>query len=798
MAPQDTLQRAFCSLGVDFSSPERLAETLPFSLNDTTSGTESELQTAVKGAAHAVDLPLAISRSSFYSNVIHRCQTGETTRQAQTGIESYLTDNAEQVWENSWVRFPQDRLSPFARQVLEGDLKETRSNPSSASRGDVDRFLFTQNGEAWLRVPVSYLLKLSLADFLGRSRKLPDACHQTGVNLLDHFLNDNTSPETHSFYVQSPNPDGGCGAGVARETALRFLFTQLLVLHADQAFQLRQYGQETAVFFSPHAPVRQKRLNECIPDSFYRELFMSPCLSGWDRGEDKHGYMALCHEVLSRSQLNTLSKLRESGILTNNLITLPNISNISLANNGTHVSLGSRLMGAALADKRSGFTPAHEKYVGDLVIKVFEHFLPLFVGLYSAAPYRLDFMDFHPEKALGFLAHELHYTHLRMIWRRWKKKARLKIFQRPITPFGPVWLDSTIRAVFGLRGDYVPDWRLLDYLVCLMSTEGCPALDGTPGNQERLSKDLMHLGVFHEKMPLYLFCRQRIQSVMGYAGFESRFFSLFENINDDLGHAANLKQLVLLMAMRLVATGRVTRRSIPDIPFAESERRQVTFGSAIGLPTFFVRSDSPNIFLKQLIRPAARVRLSSRYTGYTRVHVAEYRRSCVEFIKREAGDLSALLGMDETLTDLTQRVTEPEAASTFGKLNRRILDATGARHPYKLSAEEFNLSAETVYRDSLRLSHVNEGLELLRQGFSVNSPLSRHVQHRDPAFFRLAQGGRGGLRFEETRQHLKEGTLNPVRLEVLMKLLLWTFTFEREQSDRALATHPTRQNAPVY
>jgi hypothetical protein len=34
-----------------------------------------------------------------------------------------------------------------------------------------------------------------------------------------------------------------------------------------------------------------------------------------------------------------------------------------------------------------------------LAIKIVEHFLPLFVGAYSAAPYRLDFADFHPETA---------------------------------------------------------------------------------------------------------------------------------------------------------------------------------------------------------------------------------------------------------------------------------------------------------------------------------------------------------------------------------------------------------------
>ena len=46
--------------------------------------------------------------------------------------------------------------------------------------------------------------------------------------------------------------------------------------------------------------------------------------------------MHLCHQVLSRSQLNAVVKLREAGIIANDLIVLPSLSNVSLANNGIH------------------------------------------------------------------------------------------------------------------------------------------------------------------------------------------------------------------------------------------------------------------------------------------------------------------------------------------------------------------------------------------------------------------------------------------------------------------------------
>ena len=76
---------------------------------------------------------------------------------------------------------------------------------------------------------------------------------------------------------------------------------------------------------------------------------MNPCLSGWDKGEAKHSYMHHCHGVLSRSQLNAVAKMRDAGILNSNLVVLPSLSNISLANNGTHLKMGSRLLSSGLA-----------------------------------------------------------------------------------------------------------------------------------------------------------------------------------------------------------------------------------------------------------------------------------------------------------------------------------------------------------------------------------------------------------------------------------------------------------------
>jgi hypothetical protein len=687
---------------------DRVLELLPFGPDDATAGSESELQVAVMGSPECVDLPLRIRESSFYQNLARRTVAGDTSSRTLTELERYLQAGPDAVWENSWVRFPLDRLNRFARHTLERDLLADKSDPASGRRKDSAEFFFSKDGNDWLRVPISYLLKLSLADLAGSGvpaqvRKLAESC-------LDHFLNDNTSPETFSFYPAPMNAAFKDGRGIARETSQRFLLSQLLLDHANEDFGLLEQGQRAMIYFAPLPPARQKRLNEIIPDAHYRELFMNPCLSGWDRGEAKKEYMGLCHRMLSRSQLNTIAKLRESGILTRNLVVLPNTSNTCLANNGTHISLGSKRLGALL--RGGDFDAADEKQLGDLVIKIVEHFLPLFVGTYSAAPMRMDFEDFHPERALGFLPHELDYTHLRMIWRRWKKKAKLKICGRPLTPFGPVLMDRTIARIFGLRGDFIPDFRLLDYMTTLMSTHRCAALDGELGNDLRLKRDLAAMGIFHESMSTYLLYKQRSFGVMGFSGFEGRFYSLFDSLEADMRPAARLQQFLSALACKLVLCGRVGRASIPDNPQVESERRQIFFATAINLPTFFVRRDSGNALLLDLVSRASRVRGSHRYPGNLRVHVQEYRLALLEFIESEGRDLIEFFGARELLRDVRARILDP-GLGAGGKLTRRILKHVGARSALSLRAQEFNMGAEEVYRGELHRSHLVEALDYL-------------------------------------------------------------------------------------
>jgi hypothetical protein len=299
LSPGETCpRRALEALGVNSGAGS--LEGLPFLADDATGGVENELMAVVRGSRDAVDLPLTIAESNYHANVRKRLARGELPRRALESLEEYLRDNPSGVWEHSWVRLPLDSLCPAAASVLQNDLRADKRDPDSPRRGDWEKFFCLHQGRQHLRVPVSYLLKLALAQAAGCQAGLPALLSSCAARLGGHYLSDNTSPETYSFHVSPLRRQDGMGRALGSETAKRFLLTNLLLRFAEGSFHLAELGQRPSVFFDPHPPQRMRQLNACIPDSFYRELFMSPCLSGWDQGEAKHRYMHLCHQVLSR------------------------------------------------------------------------------------------------------------------------------------------------------------------------------------------------------------------------------------------------------------------------------------------------------------------------------------------------------------------------------------------------------------------------------------------------------------------------------------------------------------------
>ena len=778
-APSAPLARL---LGIPRGNESQLMEALPFAPRDVTAGTENEFQTAVTGPNAGMDLVKTIESSNYYQNLIRRARSGEFSPRQATDLERFLAEREGGPWENSWVRFPEQRLNTYARHIFRADLKSDKADPASPQRKDAHRFRVKVNGESFVRVPVSYLLKLSLAHVIGSQSRLHPLVRIAGERMMGHFLNDNSSPEILSFHPVRSGRAGSIGAELARETLIRFLFTQWLIEHAQEQFQLSRNGQEVKLFFSASPPRAQQELNGLISDSFYRELFMSPCLSGWPRGEEKHSYMHLCHQVLSRSRLNAVSKLREAGIITSNLVVMPQTSSTSLANNGTHISLGSRKLTRLLKDPASGFTPAHEKYLGDLVIKIAEHFLCLFPGTYAASPCRLGFQDFHPEKILGFLPHELDFTHLRMLWRRWKGKARLQVLGRSLTPFGPAWLDRSLSRLFRLKGDFVPDYRPIDYLVALMGTDQSPGLDGRLGNSARLMADLSQMGVFDPRMSFYQLIKLREFRHMGFSGFEHRYHSIFEHLPTDMAGATDLQALITALAVKYALTDQVGHRDIPDDPEVESERRQFFFAASIDLPTVYVKTQTRNRFLVRILKGIPTRRTSRRYPGYTRIPTRDYKMALVAFLKEEAGEFIRHHRMAGILSELEIRIKSPGQFSASGKLVRGILGETG--HPMDLPSREFNERAEAYYMDELRLKQMNDGFNAL---YPVFRDLELWAQ-RDPAFAQALGtilGSQQPLVFlKQMRRPFLDQSLPPDQRVRLMNLIILHVNKETKDFER--------------
>lgn len=700
-------------LKIDLSLEEKFIGAMPFGINDITIGTESEYQTAVIGSSDKVDLPITIRESSYFANISRRVKTGDTARRSVRRLEEFLEGNDDSVWENSWVRFPVSRMQPKTVDLLMHDLSSDKADPNSPVRKDYEQFFITKNDEKWIRVPASYLLKLSLTDcFSGKHFK----CGISPDWINDHFLNDNSSPETYSFYPSSSAGITDASRGAARENAIRFLLSQCAVAYANRAFSLEALGQKLILYFSPTTPSRIKKLNGLVADSFYRELFMSPCLSGWNKGYEKHEYMHLCHQVLSRSHLNSIFKLKEAGIVTQPLVRLDSISNTSLANNGIHASIGSRMLTDLASDTL--YSPSLEKSAGDLVIKITEHFLPLFPGIFSASPWRIAYKDFRPENLIGFLSHELDFTHIRMIWRRWIKKAGLDILGKPLLPYGPDWYEYLWEKAFRFKGDIVPDIRLIDYLVALMSTPKSPALDGRLGNDLSLKRDLAHLGVFDEKMSLYLPFKLREFTKMGFTGFEGRFYSVFTDFGSDMTDALALQSLITAFAWKRLLSGNITHADIPDDPVTESERRQIFFSAAIGLPAISIREKNPSAFISEITSLASSLRRSERYNGQLRVRVREYRLALVKMLRSEE-TLVESFGARDLLNRLEDRICSN--GSTYDKAIAGI--TRGKKHsPLEYDADDFNTMVENYYRKDLRQKNILESLNIFAEVLEEESP----------------------------------------------------------------------------
>jgi len=116
-----------------------LLDGLPFAPGDVTAGSEDELQAVVVGNASSCDLPITIRDSRFLKNIARRSSSGEAPRKTYLEVQEFLSDS-EQTWENSWIRFPERRLSPLALNTFLADLKIGERGQLMRHRADSVKF----------------------------------------------------------------------------------------------------------------------------------------------------------------------------------------------------------------------------------------------------------------------------------------------------------------------------------------------------------------------------------------------------------------------------------------------------------------------------------------------------------------------------------------------------------------------------------------------------------------------------------------------------------------------------------
>lgn len=636
-------------------------EDLPFGPGDVTVGVENEFGTDVSGPPE---------RSDFLRTLAAEAHEQPWLPAAARWIGEAGRDVARV--DHEWVRLPLHRLGPRTRQVLFSRLD---------ARGDRARFLVLDRGLPVARLPVSYALELALIDALldGRDpgRRVP------GMRLCGIFANDNTAPEIVSSYVADDRSSRTLGAAAAEESALRFLLVQSLAAWITRRFGLTDSSQFLRVFQAPTAPDRLQALARIAPSESYRRLLMNPCLGGFADGEAKAAYMGRCHETLSRARVVANGRIRAAGLgVGQSLSAMP--VDTTLLNNGVHVSLGSRIQADMATGSPSG--ARLEKFYGDLVSKLFEYFLPLFVGTYSAAPSWLPVAPLRPEHTLGLLPLQLTAPQLRRTWGAWKLKAGL---------------------LGAFRGDVVPDARLLDYFMALPSTDAVHAHDGHLGSQEALQAHLETLGIYDRSMAFYDLYRLRAHARMGYSGFEGRFHSLFPSFGADMAPAVDLQRLVTACAWWAISEGRIDHDALPDDPITQGERRQFLVHSAIGLTSVPVARDTRSGFLRWLVAGVRGVRVSLRHPSHWSVPLDRYCEALCDWMARECAPIVDALGAHDLLQETRARCQGEGAASG------RLMAAVGTAR----DAAGLRSRIETYYRDGLRVAQTEEGLSVLRSVF---------------------------------------------------------------------------------
>jgi hypothetical protein len=215
----------------------------------------------------------------------------------------------------------------------------------------------------------------------------------------------------------------------------------------------------------------------------------------------------------------------------------------------------------------------------------------------------------------------------------------------------------------------------------------------------------------------------------------------------------------------------------------ESERRQIFFGAAVGIPTFYVRSDTPNRFLACLVKCTPNTRSSRRYSGYTRVRAADFRRTLTATLQTDAPELVEMGGFEETLDDINRRIDNSSQHAVADRLTRRICQSAGVVSSMTMGADAFNMAAESFYRNQLKKEQMEASIDVwCEQVRQLDGLATWRSGVYNQALFSILKGNDAVTFIGSLRTAVLAEDLSAPSLSQLIHLLLLTLDHMQRQS----------------
>jgi hypothetical protein len=242
--------------------------------------------------------------------------------------------------------------------------------------------------------------------------------------------------------------------------------------------------------------------------------------------------------------------------------------------------------------------------------------------------------------------------------------------------------------------------------------------------------------------------------------------------------AADLQQLLLMVAYQFALEGSITHGDIPDDPTSESERRQPFFFAAAGLPAFYVHKNSRNKLLKQILPHCKKMRSSWRHPDFLRISIRDYCEALLTWLSQNASATIDQAGAELTIMELRFRLADP-ALQAHQRVINGVMEESGGRDPMESRARDFNLVAEHHYRETLRRANLHEAFEQLRQDAAK---LAKSECPELGAWVRFGVRVQDPVRFlNSIADRMVNETLTAQEVKTVLNLLLLLSTSETEE-----------------